>query len=287
MDIDTLILSGGSTKGISFLGSLNYLIEKKYIDINFKNIKKITCVSASYLFVLMLILCKYDYKYIENEIYKFNFETILDINNISIKNLINDYGLINDNKNHIYIKNLLKEKYDIEKMSLLKLFNISNIHIIVKVINISEQQIEYIDHINNPKMNILKLLQMTTAIPILLKPITYKGKLYLDGGLCGNCPNEINDSCNYICIDIKSNKVKKEINNIYDFLNVSWKLYDPNILTRNYGKRDIKIDLSELNLDCSYFTLNNELKKKILDSGYNQTKEHINHHLGPRCLPVI
>ena len=28
MDIDTLILSGGSTKGISFLGSINYLIER-------------------------------------------------------------------------------------------------------------------------------------------------------------------------------------------------------------------------------------------------------------------
>ena len=27
MDIDTLILSGGSTKGISFLGSFNYLID--------------------------------------------------------------------------------------------------------------------------------------------------------------------------------------------------------------------------------------------------------------------
>ena len=47
-------------------------------------------------------------------------------------------------------------------------------------------------------MNILKLLQMTTAIPILLKPIKYKGDLYLDGGLSGNCPIEINKSKNYL-----------------------------------------------------------------------------------------
>ena len=32
MKIDTIILSGGSTKGISFLGTFNYLIENKYID---------------------------------------------------------------------------------------------------------------------------------------------------------------------------------------------------------------------------------------------------------------
>ena len=39
MDIDTLIFSGGSVKGISFLGSIKYLIEKDIIDFN--NIKKI------------------------------------------------------------------------------------------------------------------------------------------------------------------------------------------------------------------------------------------------------
>ena len=41
MNIDTLILSGGSIKGLSFLGSIKYLVENNYIDSNFKNIKKI------------------------------------------------------------------------------------------------------------------------------------------------------------------------------------------------------------------------------------------------------
>ena len=59
-------------------------------------------------------------------------------------------------------------------------------------------------------MNILKLLQMTTAIPIFIKPIKYKNNLYLDGGLSGNCPMEINDSKNYLCIYIvNKNKIKK------------------------------------------------------------------------------
>ena len=55
MNIDTLILSGGSTKGISFLGSINYLIENNHIDKHFKNMKKIICVSASFLFILSII----------------------------------------------------------------------------------------------------------------------------------------------------------------------------------------------------------------------------------------
>ena len=278
MDIDTLILSGGSIKGISFMGSIKYLIENKYISENFKNIKKIICVSASFLFILMLNLFEYNYDFIENEIYNYDFTNILNINDISLKNLVDNYGLINYSKIHLHIKELLKKKYNVDKMSMLKLYNISNIHIIVKVVNLSDQQIEYIDHINNPKINILKLLQMTTSIPILMKPIKYKNNLYLDGGLCGNCPNEINDSENYLCLDIKSNK-KYKINNIIDFLIVNYKLYDPDILTRKQSSRDIKIDLSELSLNVTNFDLDYDLKKKLIDLGYKRTKEHFTLHL--------
>ena len=279
MDIDTLILSGGSTKGISFIGSMKYLIVNNYINKDFNNIKKIICVSASFIFVLILILLNYDINLIEDETLKFNFEDLLDVNDISLKNLVDNYGFINYNKFHIHIKKILKDKYNVDKMSLLKLFKLSNIHIIVKVINVSKQNVEYIDHINNPKINILKLIQMTTAIPILIKPIKYKGDLYCDGGLSGNCPNEINDSENYICIDIKSNKINKKIENIFDYLQSGWKMYDPNILTRKYDIKNIKLDLSKLNLNPSSFNISNDVKKDLLKEGYNQTLEHFNYYL--------
>jgi len=278
MDIDTLILSGGSIKGISFMGSIKYLIENKYISENFKNIKKIICVSASFLFILMFILFEYNYDFIENEIYNYDFTNILNINDISLTNLVDNYGLINYSNIHLHIKELLKKKYNVNKMSMLKLYNISNIHIIVKVVNLSDQKIEYIDHINNPKINILKLLQMTTAIPILMKPIKYKNKLYLDGGLCGNCPNEINDSKNYLCLNIKSNK-KYKINNIFDYLSIGWIMYDPNILTRKKTIRDIYLDLSELSINVTNFDIDYDLKKNLIDLGYKRTKEHFTLHL--------
>ena len=67
MEIDTLIFSGASTRGVIFLGCLNYLIEYNLIDKYFKNIKKIYCVSASYMFVLSVLLLKYDYKKIQKQ----------------------------------------------------------------------------------------------------------------------------------------------------------------------------------------------------------------------------
>ena len=110
------------------------------------------------------------------------------------------------------IKSLTKliKSHSPDSIETSQLYKLSGIHIIVKVVNVSEQKVEYIDHINNPKMNILKLIQMTTAIPILIKPIKYKNNLYCDGGLCGNCPIEINDSENYLSIDILPSKVSKK-----------------------------------------------------------------------------
>ena len=274
MEIDTLILSGASSRGVIFLGCLNYLIENNFIKKNFENINKIYCVSASYMFILSIFLLKYDYNKIKKDIFNFNFNDFLDINDISIKNFINDYGFINYNKNHIYIKNLLKKYYNVDKMSLLKLYKLTGKHIVVKVVNVSKEKIEYIDHINNPKMNILKLLQMTTAIPLLLKPIKYKGDLYLDGGLSGNCPIEINKSKNYLCIYIVNKELNKKINNVYDFVYKGWYMYDPDILIRKENERTKIIYTYKLNLNVSDFNISIENKKKMLDLGYNSMKEH-------------
>ena len=116
MNIDTLILSGGSTKGISFLGSIKYLVEKNYIDSHFKNIKKIICVSSSFLFILILILLEYDYNNIEPDMINFDYKEFLDMNDLSIKSFINEYGFINYHRTHIYIQKILKEKYNVESI---------------------------------------------------------------------------------------------------------------------------------------------------------------------------
>ena len=273
MNIDTLILSGGGSKGISFLGSIKYLVEHNYIDSHFKNIKKIICVSSSFLFILILILLEYDYNNIEPDMINFDYKEFLDINDISIKSFINEYGFINYHRTHIYIQKLLKEKYNVESISLLKLYKISGIHIIVKVVNVTNDKIEYIDHINNPKINILKLIQMTTCIPLLIKPVKYKNNLYLDGGLSGNCPIEINDSDNYLSIEIYGEKYRK-INNVLDYIIKGWNMYSPDILIRKYDKNNIKIDLTKLDIYFTDFDINYDVKKNLLKEGYEQTKLH-------------
>ena len=146
-------------------------------------------------------------------------------------------------------------------MSLKRFYKLFGIHLIVKTVNVTKDRIEYIDHINNPKINILKLIQMTTSIPLLIKPTEYKGCLYSDGGLSGNCPIEANDSNNYLCIELIPNKSGDEINDVFDFVKKGWEMYSIDvILIRRYDKKNIKIDLTKLNLNLSSFNLNNDKK---------------------------
>jgi predicted patatin/cPLA2 family phospholipase len=273
MDIDTLIFSGGSVKGVSFLGSINYLIENDIIDFN--KINKIYCVSSGALFIISLILLKYDRKLLEEEMINYDFSDILNINDISLKSFVNEYGFVNYNRSYIYIQNVFKKKYNCDSMSLLKFYKLFGIHLIIKVVNVSQDKIEYIDHINNPKINLLKLIQMTTSIPLLMKPVTYKNDLYLDGGLSGNSMTEISNDKS-LSIEIYGNKNIK-INNVIDFVIKGWEMYTPDILIRKHDKKNIKIDLSKLNINMTDFNIDIDTKKKIFKAGYDQTKEHFNH----------
>lgn len=47
-----------------------------------------------------------------------------------------------------------------------------------------------VSHYTHPELPLLTALQMTTAVPILFKPVQYKGDYYVDGGLLSNYPLE-------------------------------------------------------------------------------------------------
>ena len=79
---------------------------------------------------------------------------------------------------------------------------------------------------------------MTTSIPLLIKPTKYKGDLYSDGGLSGNCPIEANESDNYLCIELTPpTKFGDKINNVFDFVKKGREISFANVLIRKYDKK--------------------------------------------------
>ena len=120
---------------------------------------------------------------------------------------------------------------------------------------------------------------MTTCIPLIFKPIQYKGDYYVDGGLCGNFPIEFNKklkSKNYLGIHVTSSgddSEKEEICTIFDYIGtlykMPWSPYDQ-------VKKNKKIITVLMNKTGLVFTQSKEEKEEILKYSYKCTLDHFN-----------
>ena len=89
MKIDTLICSGGGPSGVAYNGILKALLEKKIINQNLDGIKEIITTSIGILFSFCILL-KMNYKIAENICLNYDFNSMLNFNDITI----DDFDLI-------------------------------------------------------------------------------------------------------------------------------------------------------------------------------------------------
>ena len=270
MEIDTLILSGASSKGIGYVGVLYALLKKDLIDM--KKIKNIIACSSGAIFGFMLVL-----NFSTNAMYKLlqNID-LINLNDFDSNELFIDNGIFNNNSVYSFFQTCLKIKYNLNNINFKDLYEKTKILFIVKVYNLSIQKEEYFSYRNKPTMSVLDAIQMSTCIPIIFKPIKYNDNYYVDGGIVNNIPHLKNKKYkNYLLIYITSinNDLKTPVNydNI-DFIDYIGKIF--NIVTsskKSKDKRNIRIviDLESIN-----FYVKSVLDDIILDS-YEQTLKHI------------
>ena len=177
-----------------------------------------------------------------------------------INQLFDNFGLFSNELVSTLIKNLIKEKFNNEDLTLKELYEIKPILLSVKCANITKGCIEYINKDTDPDISIITLFKMTTAIPFMFKPIRYKGSYYVDGGITGGYPVEFTDD-NYLGIWIRGSDcdIKNEIKDIFEFITKlnSIKPYNVDHLDK---KRTI---IYEVNLHFSEFSVDKKLKQDI------------------------
>lgn len=274
MRYDTLILSGGSIKGIALLGVFKYIFDNKIILR--KELKHIISASAGALLALVILLdinIKVFYK-----ILKQMDVDVIDKENFGIENFINDFGFCENIVTQKYVKSIIKNILHRDNITLKELYDISKIKYTVKVANITRNDVEYINYLNYPDIDLITLLTMATCVPLIFKPILYNNCLYNDGATGGGLPIEYNNSNNYlgiilypIDINKKAKKFKKDIlNYLYNVIYINnqsndfyhYKKYENIIIL------DLKIPLK--------FSVTEQEKEQLFIEGYIQTKKFFN-----------
>ena len=272
MKIDTLVLSGGSTKVPAYVGVFRALQECNIINDTLDNIKHIVVCSVGMLYAL-LILLKVNEQVNNAIIMRLDFAELIDMDNVNISELMFNLGLFDNSKVGLMIQTILRERYSKEDMTLQELYEISTIKLSVKVVNSSKSCVEYISYETDPEISIITLLKMTTAIPLFFKPVEYKGSIYVDGGLAGGYPVEVAGD-NYLGIKLRgpwttSKGLIDEIPIIPFILSLT------TIASTRQEEEDDRTIVIPSNIHFTNFSLSIEEKNKLIEDGYNLTKEHI------------
>jgi NTE family protein len=182
---ENLVLSGGSTKGISHIGALRVLIDEKLID--FKSIKAIACTSAGAMLGFLIVL-------------GFEIEEIWDFMlGLDLKRLVEPNILMFldkcgvDTGKIIYklIEDILSKKTGIKHINFKQLYEITKIHFTVVGSCLTTREAIYYDHINTPNFKVSMAIRISIGIPGFFTPIVIDGKKYIDGAVMNNYPINI------------------------------------------------------------------------------------------------
>lgn len=185
--INTLILSGGGTKGISYCGVLKKLDEiheniDKYnvtIDIN-----EIIGVSVGSI-IGFLYCIGYTGDELVNEIYKMKSKRLQDF---KIVNLLNEWGLDSGESIINWIEELCNKKNINKWITFNELYEKSNINFRIGVTNLNKYEFKVFDKLNSGDISILRIIRLSFNLPLIYTKQEYDGELYLDGGIINNYP---------------------------------------------------------------------------------------------------
>jgi predicted acylesterase/phospholipase RssA len=285
---DSLILSGGGSKGICTLGALQYLQDKKFLDNNDINYYIGSSVGSIICYLLII-----GYTPIEIVVY-------LCSNNVleSFINKTNNFSL-SLLTGGLYDYSIITEHF--EKMTLLKIDYIPTLkqlkdnfgkELIVCSYNLTDHKREYINWLNYPDLSCLDSLRMSSNIPFFFNEFIYNGKEYIDGGIVDNFPigllvddkfknkkilgiNLDDRLDNVIEIDDKSNyyKVIKLLNKLYNIVTIPLK---------EKKKYDVDVDIIKIdvdNLKIYNFSLSHSRKLELFSHGYNYAKHYFDNKI--------
>lgn len=275
-EIDTLVISGGGVKGISFIGVLKYLQQNKK-DIN---ISKICCVSAGSV-IGFLYAIGYTSEEMEAEILSKN---LLDLQDVKLRTFLKNYGLDSGKGVVKWLEELVERKGYNKMMTFKQLYKKRGIDLHIGATNLNKYTDVFFNCETSPNLRVIRAIRMSIGIPLVFSAIKYKGDIHVDGGMINNYPIRLFEDNLDNVLGLKL-LVKGEAGvNVINHGIISIDSYFYHVvacfllqkekettLSYKYLKHTIFIDGSIVTHIIN-FNLNEEEKKKLIQMGYNAAK---------------
>jgi len=278
-----LVLSGGSLKGVAFVGCIKYLEEHNLLkSVNTfvgSSIGSIICfmaccgmTSKEMLSVFVSELQRYDKEY------EINIEHIL--------NIFNTLGFDNGAFFNTMFKRLLSKIFhDKDDITFIEFAKTTGKNLVICGSNITKHRCDYFCVDNTPDMSILTALRISISLPIIFTPVVYKNDVYVDAALFNNFPIDYLDKgdklIDTIGIHITNKQHKVDTSNLnllsYMKLLVDSSFYKMNEKARGSNNVIVNItfddeDAYNFNIETLKFKMDTQMLKVYIEKGYQDIK---------------
>lgn len=258
---DTICLAGCGLKGLSFISCIDYLYKKKYIQ----NIKKLVGTSIGSI-ICFLINIGYTPEdlitlFLNLDFKKFEPEFDCEI-------LFTNFGYDTGNKIINMIKTLLLNKFNTYNITFQKLFELTNIELIIIATNYTLKKEEPFSYINTPDFDVITAINMSICIPFLFTPITHNNNIYIDGGFTNNFGLEYcnpDTTIGLYSFDTSNNSMNDLMDFMYGIIKIMFNQYDK---INNF----VCINIST-NFNIISYDLNIQEKKDMFQAGYQYAQQ--------------
>lgn len=179
-DYDTLVLSGGVTKGFGIVGALQHLQDKGVLP----QIRKYIGTSIGAIIAYLVCI---GYNPIEIMIVSCQKKIFEKMSNIDILNVMHGNGAISF---HIFQEILEKMTIDKVKryMTLMDLYTKYDKELVCCTYNLTLHKSEYISYKTHPNLDCITALRMSANLPFFFETFVYDDARYVDGGIADNFP---------------------------------------------------------------------------------------------------
>tara|TARA_B110000037_G_C17120174_1_gene505456 strand:- start:1888 stop:2790 length:903 start_codon:yes stop_codon:yes gene_type:complete len=183
--IKHIVINGGGPTGLLCYGALKYLFENEFIHID--NIQSIYGTSAGAI-IAALILLKYDWNTLDDYLLKRPWGKVFKLEPDHFFEMYTSKGLFQFDLVTELLKPLLTAKDLTEDITLKEFYEFNKIDFHCFTVEMNSFQKIDLSHKSHPELSLLKALNMSSAVPILFKPIIDEDKCYVDGSLLDNYP---------------------------------------------------------------------------------------------------
>lgn len=256
--IKNLVLSGGSSKGYTYLGVL-----KAFTEEQFPSIENFVGTSIGSIFASLFAM-----NFTYNNLMEF-IHIPVEIKDLNIEYLFDNFGFCSGDELICHFCNIIKTRYDID-ITFEDLYKITKNNLIICVLNINTKKIEYISKDTYPSMKIIDAIRYAITIPFVFTCKKYNDEyMFVDASVMENISFNGYKPKETLGILLKGNKPVVKIDSlesytmrIIDCLKHSHNKYD-----KKYRVLEIKCD----NINTLDFSLPKDKIEYLIDNGYKNT----------------